>query len=135
MGLFLSHLKGYFGTAPLDPTILHFVKEFGLILFVYAIGINVGPRFLGSFKNDGMKLNILAVCYIVLGVGIAAAIYFITGLDKAVVAGLLSGAVTNTPGLGAAQQALGDNAAGIEQSGMAYAMGYPFGVIGIISTM
>ncbi len=135
MGLFLSHLKGYFGTAPLDPTILHFVKEFGLILFVYAIGINVGPRFLGSFKNDGMKLNILAVCYIVLGVGIAAAIYFITGLDKAVVAGLLSGAVTNTPGLGAAQQALGDNVAGIEQSGMAYAMGYPFGVIGIISTM
>lgn len=135
MGLFLSHLKGYFGTAPLDPGILHFVKEFGLILFVYAIGISVGPRFLGSFKNDGMKLNILAVCYIVLGVGIAAAVYFITGLDKSVVAGLLSGAVTNTPGLGAAQQALGDNVAGIEQSGMAYAMGYPFGVIGIISTM
>lgn len=135
VGLFLSHLKGYFGTAPLDPTILNFVKEFGLILFVYAIGINVGPRFLGSFKNDGMKLNILATLYVLMGVGIAIALFYATGMDKSVIAGLLSGSVTNTPGLGAAQQALGDNVEGIEQSGMAYAMGYPFGVIGIITTM
>lgn len=134
-GIILSHFKGYFGTPQLDGNTLHFVKEFGLILFVYAIGINVGPRFAGSFKNDGLKLNMLAVCYIFLNVIVAAIIYYCTNLDKSIIAGLLSGSVTNTPGLGAAQQALGENIKAVETSGMAYAMGYPFGVIGIILTM
>ncbi len=135
MGIFLSHAKNYFGSAPLNPEILHFVKEFGLILFVYGIGINVGPRFASSFKNDGLKLNMLAVLYITLGVIVTVSLFLTTGLDKSVIVGILSGAVTNTPSLGAAQQALGDNTIGIEQSGMAYAMAYPFGVIGIITTM
>ncbi len=135
IGIFLSHAKNYFGSTPLDPQILSFVKEFGLILFVYSIGISVGPRFAGSFKNDGMKLNLLAVLYIILGVIATICLYYATGLDKSVIVGILSGAVTNTPSLGAAQQALGENPLGIEQSGMAYAMAYPFGVIGIISTM
>jgi putative transport protein len=135
VGLILSHFKGYFGTPQLDGNILHFVKEFGLILFVYAIGINVGPRFAGSFKNDGLKLNILAVLYIFLNITVATTLFFTTELDKSIIAGLLSGSVTNTPGLGAAQQALGENPLAVETSGMAYAMGYPFGVIGIIMTM
>ena len=135
VGIFLAHAKGFFGSTPLDAQILGFVKEFGLILFVYSIGIDVGPRFAGSFKNDGMKLNLLAVGYIVAGVIATICVYYATGLDKSVIVGILSGAVTNTPSLGAAQQALGTDALGIEQSGMAYAMAYPFGVIGIISTM
>ena len=64
MGIFLAHEKNYFGSAPLNPEILHFVKEFGLILFVYGIGINVGPRFASSFKNDGLKLNGLAALHV-----------------------------------------------------------------------
>ncbi|MBR5973363.1 MAG: putative transporter [Paludibacteraceae bacterium] len=135
MGIFLAHEKNYFGSAPLNPEILHFVKEFGLILFVYGIGINVGPRFASSFKNDGLKLNGLAALHVLLGVIVTICLFYITGLDKSVIVGILSGAVTNTPSLGAAQQALGDNMTGIEQSGMAYAMAYPFGVIGIITTI
>ena len=135
VGIILSHFKASGGSAPLDPNILHFVKEFGLILFIYAIGIDVGPRFVSTFRNDGLKMNSFAFGVVALGVITALGFYVFTDLEPAVITGILCGAVTNTPGLGAAQQALGADADGIAQAGMAYAVAYPFGVLGIILTM
>ncbi|MBO4805765.1 MAG: putative transporter [Paludibacteraceae bacterium] len=135
MGILLAHLKGVAGYEPLDGNILHFVKEFGLILFIYAIGIDVGPRFVSSFKNDGLTMNLFATAICILGTVIALLFHLIGGVDLSVITGVLCGAVTNTPGLGAAQQALSDNKEAVEQAGMAYAVAYPFGVIGIILTM
>ena len=132
MGIILAHFKSSFGYPPLDSGILHFVKEFGLVLFVYSIGIEVGPRFLSSFKNDGMKLNGMVLATVLLGAIIVVILKYTLDMEPAVIVGLFSGAVTNTPGLGAAQQALGADVAAVEASGMAYAMAYPFGVLGII---
>ena len=132
MGIALAHCKWQLGYSPLNAEILHFVKEFGLVLFVYSIGIDVGPRFLSSFKNDGMKLNLMVVATVLMGAIIVVAMKLVLNIDTAVIVGLLSGSVTNTPSLGAAQQALGSNLAAVEASGMAYAMAYPFGVLGII---
>lgn len=131
-GLFFAH----FG-AKVDAHVLHFVREFGLILFVYSIGVEVGPRFVNSFRNDGMKLNMLALSVVLLGFITAFAIHMIGGVDPAVVTGIMSGAVTNTPGLGAAQQALIESGKPDDAAiaGMGYAVAYPFGVIGIILTM
>ncbi|MBK8806780.1 MAG: putative transporter [Bacteroidales bacterium] len=131
-GLFLAHIG-----ATIDHDVLHFIREFGLILFIYAIGIDVGPRFFSSFRNDGLKLNLLAAMVVVMGFGIALFIHYRWNIDSAVITGIMSGAVTNTPGLGAAQQTLTDmgrdNAATV--SGMGYAVAYPFGIIGLILTM
>ena len=135
MGILFSHFKGQAGSDPLNSEILHFVKEFGLILFIYAIGIDVGPRFVSSFRNDGMTMNLLASSTCVLGTLIAFLIFLFADVEPAVITGILCGAVTNTPGLGAAQQTLGANSAAIEQAGMGYAVAYPFGVLGIILTM
>ncbi|MDR0941276.1 MAG: putative transporter [Bacteroidales bacterium] len=145
--LFSGIAIAHFG-APIDEHVLHFVREFGLILFVYSIGVDMGPRFFSSFKKDGMTLNFLAVGIVLLGFGIALIIKHITGLSPATVIGILCGAVTNTPSLGAAQQVLsehggeiattfynGDAAAMIGETGMAYAVAYPFGILGIIFTM
>lgn len=131
-GLFFAH----FG-AKVDAHVLHFVREFGLILFVYSIGVEVGPRFVNSFRNDGLKLNMLALSVVLLGFITAFAIHMIGGVDPAVVTGIMSGAVTNTPGLGAAQQALIESGKPDDAAiaGMGYAVAYPFGVIGIILTM
>ena len=131
-GLFFAH----FG-AKVDAPVLHFVREFGLILFVYSIGVEVGPRFVNSFRNDGLKLNMLALSVVLLGFITAFAIHMIGGVDPAVVTGIMSGAVTNTPGLGAAQQALIESGKPDDAAiaGMGYAVAYPFGVIGIILTM
>jgi putative transport protein len=131
-GLFFAH----FG-AKVDAHVLHFVREFGLILFVYSIGVEVGPRFVNSFRNDGLKLNMLALSGVLLGFITAFAIHMIGGVDPAVVTGIMSGAVTNTPGLGAAQQALIESGKPDDAAiaGMGYAVAYPFGVIGIILTM
>lgn len=122
-----------------DHAIIEFAREFGLILFVYTIGMQVGPSFFASFRKQGLKLNSLAAAIVLAGVGVAVAIKFIAGLPIAVIVGLLSGAVTNTPGLGAAQQALKetlpDAADAGELSGMGYAVAYPFGILGIILTM
>ncbi|MDR0393729.1 MAG: transporter, partial [Tannerella sp.] len=129
-GILVAHLG-----APIEEHTLHFVRDFGLILFVYSIGLNMGPRFFSSFKRDGLLLNLLAIGVVVGGFGIAYLIYALTDLSPAVVAGILCGAVTNTPSLGAAQQALaeqGVDASVIAETGMAYAMAYPFGIIGII---
>jgi putative transport protein len=134
--LFTGILIAHFG-APLDAHILHFIRDFGLVLFVYSIGLSMGPRFFSSFKKDGMLLNLLAIGAVLGGFGIACLIYCFTGLSPAVVVGILCGAVTNTPGLGAAQQVLTEQgaAAVVSETGMAYAIAYPFGVMGIIITM
>lgn len=134
--LFTGLLIGHFGGV-VNHEILHFTKEFGLILFVFSIGLDVGPRFLASIKNQGLGLNALATMIVLLGVGVAFVISLITGFPKAVIAGILCGGVTNTPGLGAAQQALTDigMAEQVADSGTGYAIAYPFGIIGIIVTM
>ena len=127
-GIVLSH----FGLT-IDPQICHFIKEFGLILFVYSIGIQVGPSFISSLRDGGIKLNMLAVLIIALGCIICYCIHFFTGEDLATMVGVLSGAVTNTPGLGAAQSVVD----GAQSSTMAtaYAVAYPLGVVGIILSM
>lgn len=131
-GLFFGHLGAQF-----NPEVLHFVREFGLILFVYAIGIDVGPRFFSAFHKDGLKLNLLATGIAVMGFTIAYLLYFWGGVSPAVITGVMSGAVTNTPGLGAAQQVLTEFGKPQDAaiSGMGYAVAYPFGVIGTILTM
>ena len=136
--LFSGILIAHFG-APIDEHVLHFVRDFGLILFVYSIGVDMGPRFFSSFKKDGLTLNMLAMGIVLSGFLIAFLIWYLTDLSPAVVIGILCGAVTNTPSLGAAQQALteqgGEVAVQAAQAGMSYAVAYPFGVLGIIITM
>ena len=117
----------------IDSHILHFVKEFGLILFVYSIGMQVGPSFFSTFRSGGINLNLMAVGLVFLNVMAAYIIYCVTGEDLKNMVGILSGAVTNTPGLGAAQQAYSDatgNANDFLAAG--YAIAYPMGVVGII---
>lgn len=131
VGIFLSH----FGMT-INGELLHFVKEFGLILFVFSIGLQVGPGFFSSFKQGGMTLVTLASAIVLLGVLTAYVIHLISGVDIPTMVGILSGAVTNTPGLGAAQQAYSD-ATGINDPNIAmgYAVAYPLGVVGIILAM
>ena len=132
--LFVGILMGHFGYT-VQADVLKFVREFGLILFIFAIGLQVGPAFFSSFKEGGIRLNMLAVLGILLNVGIVLAIYFIDGetsIDALV--GVMSGAVTNTPGLAAAQQAASSPEA-VNTMSMGYAAAYPLGVLGIISAM
>ncbi|HIW10556.1 MAG TPA: putative transporter [Candidatus Rikenella faecigallinarum] len=128
VGIALSH----FGMR-IDPSTLHFVKEFGLILFVYSIGLQVGPSFFSSLKKGGLTLNMLASAIVFLGVAITYVLHVVTGIPITTMVGILSGAVTNTPGLGAAQQAYSDMT-GINDPSipLGYAVAYPLGVIGII---
>ena len=130
--LFVGIVLSHFGLT-INPEICHFVKEFGLILFVYSIGIQVGPSFISSLRDGGIKLNMLAVLIIAIGCCICYAIHVITGQPLTTMVGVLSGAVTNTPGLGAAQSVV----SGEEASTMAtaYAVAYPLGVVGIILSM
>ncbi len=117
----------------IDAHLLHFMKEFGLILFVYSIGLQIGPGFFSSYKKGGASLNTLAVCSVVLSLLIAVTLVYVTDVDGPTMAGILSGAVTNTPSLGAAQQAFSD-LHGTEDSSilMGYAAAYPLGVIGLV---
>jgi AspT/YidE/YbjL antiporter-like protein len=115
-----------------DPEVLHFVREFGLILFVYAVGLQVGPGFFAAFKSDGLKLNLLAVAIVFSAVLVTVAIHYVTGISAPIMVGILSGAITNTPGLGAAQQAYANMGYDSSILGTAYAMSYPLGVVGII---
>lgn len=120
----------------INSQMLHFVKEFGLILFVYSIGLQVGPGFFSSFKQGGIQLNILAIGVVFLGVLVTISIHFITGLPMPTMVGILSGAITNTPGLGAAQQTFLDiNGTADPSIAMGYAVAYPLGVLGIISSL
>ena len=139
--LFVGILLSHFGLG-IDEQICHFVKEFGLILFVYSIGLQVGPGFFSSLKEGGVTLNSLAVLIILLGCTTCYVIHLITGEDLTTMIGVLSGAVTNTPGLGAAQQTVADTIANADIAGeitnkqaSAYAVAYPLGVVGIIVSM
>jgi putative transport protein len=136
-GLFFGHL----GVA-IDEHVLEFLREFGLILFVYSIGMQVGPGFLASLRRAGLPLNLMAASVVLLGVATAVAIHLLGGVEVPAMVGLLSGATTNTPSLAAAQQAIKEavtddalRAAASTTPGLGYAMAYPFGVIGIILVM
>ena len=132
--LFVGILMGHFGYT-VQPDVLKFVREFGLILFIFAIGLQVGPAFFSSFKEGGIRLNMLAVLGIALNVAIVLAIYYIDGnTSMEALVGVMSGAVTNTPGLAAAQQAAG-NPEAVNVMSMGYAAAYPLGVLGIIMAM
>ncbi|MDD6281345.1 MAG: putative transporter [Bacteroidales bacterium] len=137
--LFVGILMGHFGYT-VDPEVLKFIREFGLILFIFAIGLQVGPAFFASFKEGGIRLNMLAVLAIVLNVAITVAIYFIDGhTSMTALVGVMSGAVTNTPGLAAAQQSLSGTpeavAEAVNTMSMGYAAAYPLGVLGIIASI
>ncbi|MBQ5372519.1 MAG: putative transporter [Rikenellaceae bacterium] len=130
--LFVGIALGSFGMQ-IDPTIVAFVKEFGLILFVYSVGMQVGPSFFSSFKQGGMRLVGIASAIVLLGVVTAYIIHLVTGTPISTMVGVLSGAVTNTPGLGAAQQAYTDSTGLNDPTiAMGYATAYPLGVVGII---
>lgn len=141
--LFVAIILSHFGVR-VDTTVMNFMKDFGLILFVFSIGLQVGPGFFHSFKKGGFMMNLLAVCMVLLAVGVTVAIHFITGEDLRTMTGVMSGAVTNTPGLGAAQQTMGDimRSEGVlasevtsATSGLAsaYAVAYPLGVLLVIA--
>ncbi|MDE6311613.1 MAG: putative transporter [Muribaculaceae bacterium] len=136
--LFVGILMGHFGYV-VDDHILKFVREFGLILFIFSIGLQVGPGFFSSFKKGGMRLNFLAVLGILLNVLIVLGIYYFGNIhDISALVGVMSGAVTNTPGLAAAQQAVSQMAGGAEAANVmasGYAAAYPLGVVGIIASM
>lgn len=138
--LFVGILMGHLGLG-VDANTLKFIQEFGLILFIFSIGLQVGPGFFSSFKEGGLVLNGLAICIVLLNITVALAIYFIAGdVQITDMVGILSGAITNTPGLGAAQQTLIESgnadAATLNQSmSMGYAAAYPLGVVGIILSM
>lgn len=133
--LFVGIVMGHFGYV-VDEMVLKFIREFGLILFIFSIGLQVGPGFFSSFKKGGVRLNALAVLAIMLNVVIVLAIYFIEGGNTSMSAlvGVMSGAVTNTPGLAAAQQTV-TSAEAANTMAMGYAAAYPLGVVGIILAM
>lgn len=136
--LFVGILMGHFGYE-VDSNILKFVREFGLILFIFAIGLQVGPGFFSSFKKGGVRLNMLAVLAIALNVLIVLGIYFFGNIDDInALVGVMSGAVTNTPGLAAAQQTAVQLTNSPDEANLmaqGYAAAYPLGVIGIILSM
>ena len=133
--LFVGIAFGHFGLI-IDGDILHFMKEFGLILFIYSIGMQVGPSFFSSFKKGGLTLNLLAASIVFLGVITTVVIHLVTQLPISTMVGILSGAVTNTPGLGAAQQTLQDVTGASDPTvSMGYAVAYPLGVVGIILSL
>ncbi|MGU3486373.1 putative transporter [Enterobacter bugandensis] len=136
-GIFVGHFADKLGLV-LSADMLHFIQEFGLILFVYTIGIQVGPGFFASLRVSGLRLNLFALGIVVMGGLVTAILHKIFAIPLPVVLGIFSGAVTNTPALGAGQQILRD--LGIEpgivdQMGMSYAMAYPFGICGILLSM
>ncbi|ERF79374.1 MULTISPECIES: putative transporter [Gallibacterium] len=135
-GILVSHFTTQYGIA-LDARTMHFVQEFGLILFVYTIGIQVGPGFFSSLRSSGLKLNLFAMMIVFLGALIVIAMYKLFGLELPVILGIFSGAITNTPSLGAGQQILAELGFTniTETMGTAYAMAYPFGICGILLTM
>lgn len=138
--LFVGIVLSHFGFRP-DAPVQHFMKDFGLILFVFSIGLQVGPGFFHSFKKGGLLMNGLAVGMVLLAAACAFIIHIVTGESLETMVGVMSGAVTNTPGLGAAQQTLTDAMAGMPASmvsnassklASAYAVAYPLGVLGVI---
>ncbi|WP_323115419.1 putative transporter [Klebsiella variicola] len=136
-GIIVGHFVEQAGVALSSP-MLHFIQEFGLILFVYTIGIQVGPGFFASLRVSGLRLNLFAILIVILGGLVTAVLHKLFNIPLPVVLGIFSGAVTNTPALGAGQQILRDLGVPFEvvdQMGMSYAMAYPFGICGILLTM
>lgn len=132
--LFIGLIFGHF-SLNLDEHLLHFLKEFGLILFVYSIGLEVGPGFFASFKNGGKSLNLLSMIVVALSIITTLVIFSFSGTSITSMAGILSGAVTNTPGLGAAQEALNQINYTGDPIALGYACAYPLGVVGIIGSI
>ncbi|MER2548801.1 putative transporter [Klebsiella pneumoniae] len=136
-GIIVGHFVDQAGVTLSSP-MLHFIQEFGLILFVYTIGIQVGPGFFASLRISGLRLNLFAILIVILGGLVTAVLHKLFNIPLPVVLGIFSGAVTNTPALGAGQQILRDLGVPFEvvdQMGMSYAMAYPFGICGILLTM
>lgn len=136
-GIIVGHFVSQVGMT-LSSDMLHVIQEFGLILFVYTIGIQVGPGFFASLRVSGLRLNLFAVLIVIIGGLVTAILHKLFDIPLPVVLGIFSGAVTNTPALGAGQQILRDLGTPIEmvdQMGMSYAMAYPFGICGILFTM
>ena len=136
-GIFVGHFADQLGWV-LSADMLHFIQEFGLILFVYTIGIQVGPGFFASLRVAGLRLNLFAFGIVVMGGLVTAILHKLFAIPLPVVLGIFSGAVTNTPALGAGQQILRDlgiPADVVDQMGMSYAMAYPFGICGILLSM
>lgn len=133
--LFVGILLSHFGFT-INNSVRTFISDFGLVLFVFSLGLQVGPGFFASFKKGGLRLNLLAVAIVLLGVGITVAIHFITGTPMPTMVGVMSGAVTNTPGLGAAQQTVAEITGTVDPNiATGYAVAYPLGVIGVILTL
>jgi len=133
-GIIVGHFVDQAGVTLSSP-MLHFIQEFGLILFVYTIGIQVGPGFFASLRVSGLRLNLFAILIVILGGLVTAVLHKLFNIPLPVVLGIFSGAVTNTPALGAGQQILRDLGVPFEvvdQMGMSYAMAYPFGICGIL---
>ena len=132
---FAGIAAGHFGLK-VNPDMLTMIQNFGLILYIYALGVQVGPGFFSSFKHGGIKANLLATVLLIIGTLMAMIIHWTTGISAADTVGLLAGAVTNTPMLGAGQQALlqinPDDVQGTNSMAMACATAYPFGLIGMI---
>ena len=136
-GIIVGHFVDQAGITLSSP-MLHFIQEFGLILFVYTIGIQVGPGFFASLRVSGLRLNLFAILIVILGGLVTAVLHKLFDIPLPVVLGIFSGAVTNTPALGAGQQILRDLGVPldtVDQMGMSYAMAYPFGICGILLTM
>lgn len=133
-GILFAHLG-----LQIDAQVMEFVREFGLILFVYTIGMQVGPGFFASLRRQGLPLNLMAASIVFLGIIVTLVIVFAFRIDMSVAVGLFAGGTTNTPALGAAQQALKNVESFSEelakQPGLGYAVAYPFGILGIILTM
>ncbi len=135
--LFVGIIMGHLGYV-VNGEVLHFIREFGLILFIFAIGLQVGPAFFSSFKEGGVRMNLMAVGIVMLNVAIVITLYYTTDASIIELVGVMSGAVTNTPGLAAAQQAVAANPAYPDAANtlsMGYAAAYPLGVCGIILAM
>ncbi|MBK9389052.1 MAG: putative transporter [Bacteroidetes bacterium] len=137
--LFAGITAGHFGLSA-NHKVIEFIRDFGLILFVFSIGLQVGPGFFSSFRKGGLSLNILAMTIVLTGGLTTLIIHFITGTSLPMLVGVMSGAVTNTPGLGAAQQAFAQVSEGMQAGdlpdiALGYAVAYPFGVLGIILSM
>lgn len=129
--LFVGIIFSSFGIS-IDPQVSHFAKNFGLILFVYSIGLQVGPSF-SPFGKSGLRLNLLAVAIVLLGCACTIGLHYLTGIDMSTMAGIMSGAVMNTPSLGAVQQTASDLLGTVSPDiAMGYALAYPFSIVGLI---
>ena len=132
--LFVGILLSSLGVT-IDPTVASFAKNFGLILFVYSIGLQMGPSF-APLGKSGLRLNILAAVIVLLGCACTIGLHYLTGVDMATMAGIMSGAVMNTPSLGAVQQAAADIYGSVSPDiAMGYAVAYPLGVVGVILSL